>query len=423
MHSLLEGKVNKNLSEWLQWIRLLRVNEMDLSLERVKEMAGRLGVLDPRCPVITVAGTNGKGSCVAGLEAIYLQAGYRVGAFTTPFLWRYNEQVRLQGVSAADALFCDAFERIVEKRGDLDLTLFEFGALAAFILFQEAELDVWILEVGLGGRWDAVNVIDADVAIVSSIALDHMEWLGDTREVIAREKAGIFRSGSPVVCGDLNPPHTLIEIASSLHAPFFCQGKAFSYVEKESSWDFTFLEKEHKSLFIPRLGLQNMSTVLATVELLQKNLPVSFNEMNEGLKKITLPGRIQVIPGEKSVIYDVSHNPAAAEWLAAYLKKNPVSGKTIAVFSMLADKDIFSTILVMKDYVDHWHIAPLDVPRGVSEERLLEDFNKAGLEHFTMHLSIEEAYASADQCSHKGDRIVVFGSFRTVAAVTSLDFA
>lgn len=400
----------RSLNEWLGWIKTLHVKEIDLSLERVVEIGTRLNLVKPDCPVITVAGTNGKGSCVAALEAIYLAAGYKVGAFTTPYLFRYNEQVRLQGHSVDDELFCDAFDRITEACGqDTSLTVFEYGTLAAFMIFKEADLDVWILEVGLGGRWDAVNVIDADVAIVASIGIDHVEWLGNTRELIAIEKAGIFRKGKPAVCGDFDPPKTLT------HTPLFCQGKDFGFKKMDTSWTWWCSDKQLTALPLPTLLLQNMSTALMAIDLLQSRLPVNKEALDKALSTVRLLGRVQVIPGDVEYIFDVSHNPAAVTPLVEYLTNNPISGKTYAVFSMLVDKDILATLEIIKSYIHYWHIAVLQSDRAASLEKLSENFEKANIHQITTFESIKMAYENMKLQVKTGDRIVVFGSFRTVA--------
>jgi len=402
----------KSLNEWLTWIKALHIKEIDLSLERVAEIGARLSILRSDCPVITVAGTNGKGSCVAALEAFYLAAGYKVGAFTTPYLLRYNEQVRIQGYSVDDAWFCDAFDRITQACGqDISLTVFEYGTLAAFMIFKEADLDVWILEVGLGGRWDAVNVVDADVAIVTSIGIDHVEWLGHTRELIAIEKAGIFRKGKPAVCGDFDPPETLT------HTPLFCQGKDFGFKKMDTSWTWWCSNKQLTALPIPTLLLQNMSTALMAMDLLQSRLPVNKEAIDKALTTVSLPGRVQVIPGDVPHIFDVSHNPAAVAPLIEYLKNNPISGKTYAVFSMLADKDILSTLNLIKSYINQWHIAPVESERATSLEKLSEYFEKTDIREVAKFESIKIAYERLKMYIKTGDRVVVFGSFRTVAEV------
>ncbi len=407
-----------SLNEWLTWVKSQHIKEIDLSLERVQEMASRLGLLNPACPVITVAGTNGKGSTVAGLEAIYLTGGYRVGAYTSPYLYRYNEQVRVLGVPTADSVLCNAFARITQAAGQaIRLTQFELGTLAALLIFSEAELDVYLLEVGLGGRFDAVNVIDADVAVITSIAIDHVEWLGHTREAIAREKAGIMRAKKPVVCGDLYPPATLLEYADDINAPLFCQGKAFGFVEKSSSWDWWQGDRFINNLPLPRLALQNMATVLMAIDLLQDRLPINEATITKALTEVTLPGRIQVIPGEIPHIFDVSHNPASVEMLVSYLQKNPILGQTHAVFSMLADKDMLGSVQAMHKSADLWYTAALPNERGASVDILTACFQQANIGSVNFYQSILDAYQEAVKRASVGDRIVVFGSFHTVAIV------
>lgn len=407
----------ENLGAWLEWINSLHGKVIDLGLDRVSAVASRLNLLNPPCPVVTVAGTNGKGSTVSGLEAIYLAAGYRVGAFTSPYLFKFNELVRIQGQEACDEDFLSAFEQIEQARGEITLTPFEFNALAALIIFHKSNLDVWILEVGLGGRLDAVNIIDADVAVVTSIAIDHADRLGNTRELIGREKAGIFRAENPAVCGDFNPPETLINYASQLNTTLFCQDKEFGFERHETSWTWWNKLERLEHLPISQLALQNMSTVLQVIELLQSKLPVPKTAIDQALRTVKLPGRIQVIPGEITTILDVSHNPAAAEWLANYLRDHLSTGKTQAVFSMLADKDIVSTLLIMKPYIDEWFVAPLKAERAASSEQLKEAFQKASIQDVSFYPSITDAHSSTEQISSPGDRVVIFGSFYTVSAL------
>lgn len=406
-----------NLAEWLDRIQSVHVTEMDLSLERVKQVASRMNLLKVPCPVVTVAGTNGKGSCVAGLEAIYMNSGYRVGAFTSPVLFRHNEYVRIQGQDANDEQFCRAFEKIEAARGEITLTPFEFTTLATFEIFHSSNLDVWILEVGLGGRFDATNTIDADVAIVASIGIDHVDWLGDTREKIAYEKAGIFRKNKPAICGDFDPPLTLIDYSREISANLFCQAREFGYEKHATHWNWWSEKKRFDNLPLSKLALQNMSTVLMGIELLQDKLPVTLDVIQNSLAEVNLPGRIQVFPGEITRIFDVSHNPAAAEFLAQWLRENNCHGQTRAVFSMLGDKDVLATIRVMKDWIHEWHIANLPHKRGASKEKLLESFHNAEITHFNFYNSVELAHHAAIKLSQPGDRVVVFGSFHTVAAV------
>ncbi len=406
-----------DLSSWLDWIKSLHGKEIDFSLERTAQVAEELGLLNPSCPVVTVAGTNGKGSCVAGIEAVMLAAGYQVGAFTTPFLFRYNEQVRLQGVPVGDEVLCDAFECVAKARGSLTLTLFEFGTLAAMVIFKKAKLDLWILEVGMGGRWDAVNVIDADVAVVSNIAIDHVAWLGNTRDAISFEKAGIFRPNKPAVYGDLEPPDPLVHYANILGTPLFFQGKQFGFVEKDKSWDWWSEKTRLTGLPLPQLMLQNMSTVLMSVELLQSKLPVPSIAIQQALQKVALPGRIQVVPGEEVThILDVSHNPDAVALLARYLRKSSGAEKTHAVFSMLADKDVAETILAIQDVIDYWHVAPLTTERAASGMMLTHAFHEAKIEKVSFYKTIPDALVMARQQENSAKkRVVVFGSFHTVA--------
>jgi len=411
----------KCLKDWLTEIQAVHAFDMDLSLERVYEVATRLNIIKPTCYVITVAGTNGKGSCVAGLEAIYLNAGLRVGVFTSPILFRHNEYIRINGKDATDDQFCEAFTHIDKARGDITLTPFEFNALAAFYLFDQLPLDVWILEVGLGGRFDAVNVIDADLAIVASIDLDHMEWLGDTREKIAYEKAGVFRANKPAICGDDNPPHSLISYAKEQHVFLYCQAKDYGFEKNKNNWSW-WSQKEGKKkqlddLPLPHLALQNMATVLMAVELLQNKLPVTVDVIKQSLNQIKLLGRIQVIPGSVEKIFDVAHNPAAAQFLSTWLIEHPCQGKTRAVFSMLSDKDILSTLQVIKSQIESWYIASLPVKRGAALKTIEDNFQLLKIDNVHSYTSLAEAYAAVMEQSQAGDRVVIFGSFHTVSEI------
>jgi len=404
---------------WLDRIKNQHRVSIDLELERVKQVGRTLGLLKPRSPIIIVGGTNGKGSTVAALEAIYLAAGYKTGTFTSPYLYKFNELVRIQGIEASDEDFIHAFEKIEQARGDMTLTQFEFNTLAALDIFQQADLDIGILEVGLGGRLDAVNIIDADVAIVTSIAMDHADWLGNTREEIALEKVGIFRAGKPAVCGDFDPPVTLLEYTNDNQIPLFCQEEQFGFEQQSTAWSWWSQNQCEKNLPLPHLALQNMSTAMMAVELMQDKLPVKRAAMDNALTNVNLPGRIQVIAGDVTKIVDVSHNPAAAEFLANYLHHQTYPGKVRAVFSMLADKDIITTLLVMRDCIDEWYIAPLLVERGSSLSVLEYCFRAAKIQAVNSYNSIKQAYEAALHASQSGDCVVVFGSFYTVAATVS----
>lgn len=403
------------LSEWLSWIASIHTTEIELGLDRVKAVAARLEGLSFDCPVIIVGGTNGKGSTVAGLEAIYRTMGYRVGAFTTPILFTHNEQVRVNGVLASDEDFCQAFEKIAAVRGDISLTPFEFCTLAALLIFKTHTLDVLLLEVGLGGRLDAVNIMDADVAIVTSIGIDHVDWLGPTRETIAYEKAGIFRPQKPAVCGDKHPPLTLLDHAARLSTPLFCQGNDFSYQETSKEWSWQCEGTQYTHLPFASLATQNMSTVLMAITLLQARLPVTPAAIHHALATVTLMGRIEIINGPITWIYDVSHNPDSVALLAKRLNDLPCQGRTLAVFSMLGDKDIEASIQGIKAAVDEWYVAPLLVKRAAELDTLKHAFQEAGIQAVTYFSSIGKARHYAKTHAKAGDRVLVFGSFHTVA--------
>lgn len=414
------------LDEWLVWQETLHPSAIDLGLERIRPVLLRLGLQRPPCAVITVGGTNGKGSSVAMLDAILRAAGYRVGAYTSPHLLRYNERICLDGTPVDDATLCAAFERIDQARQDTSLTYFEFGTLAAFSIFTAAPLDVVILEVGMGGRLDAVNLWDADVALVTTIGIDHTAWLGNTREEIAFEKAGIFRAGRPAVCGDPDPPHTLLQHADAVGAPLYRFGRDFGYgidTANDGSWSWWSVTQRRHALPHPALRgpfqLQNAAGVLMVLELLTQILPVNQGDIRQGLSAVQLPGRFQVLPGTPLRILDVAHNPHGAQVLAQSLRTQPCEGQTHAVMSMLADKDIEGVISVMHDVIDVWHVAGLDVPRGLSGAQLAERLQAVGIVSMHAHPSITAAYQQAVQLVDQAaaGRVVVFGSFYTVAEI------
>ena len=405
------------LSAWLDWIGSVHQKEIDLGLDRIQEVAKRLDLLKPDAIVITVGGTNGKGSVVAGLEAIYLAAGYRVGAFTSPILFTHNEEVRVNGTMTDDASFCRAFEKIESVRAGVSLTPFEYHTLAALIIFAETDLDVMLLEVGLGGRLDAVNIIDADAVVISSIGIDHVDWLGHTREAIAIEKAGIFRRNQLAVCGDEHPPVTLIHAAREAGAQFYQRGKDFHFAENADGWSWQTENTQYEHLPRNTLLTANMASALMVVSLLNQELPFTKDALCRGLQTVTLPGRIQMMEGPVLEIFDVSHNPAAANVLAERLDAMPCCGKTIAVFSMLQDKDIAGTLAVMKGKMDEWHVGVLDCKRTASLETLKHHCEEAMLENVHFHVSIPAAYQAAGERAKPGDRIIIFGSFYTVAEI------
>ena len=417
----------QTLDEWLAWQETAHSSAIDLGLERVGAVARRMGLNTPSHPVITVAGTNGKGSCVAYLQAIYAAAGYHVGAYTSPHLVRYNERVRLGGEPVSDQALCEAFARIDEARGDTSLSYFEFGTLAALDIFRQRGVDLALLEVGLGGRLDAVNILDADLALITSIGIDHVEWLGGDRESIGREKAGIMRAHRPVVCGDRNPPASLLAHAASVGANTFRIGEEFDCEreDEDEGWNWSFDDVLLEELPTPALAgevqYDNAASVLMGVELLQERLPVGRRQIEDGLMTARLAGRMQRIAGPAETILDVAHNPDSARSLAEALAADPVSGQTWAVFAILADKDLEAIVEPFLDGVDGWYVGGLDVARARPTAATADELQAlvpAGV-HVDRHGTVFEAYEAARRQAAPGDRIVVFGSFYTVAAILS----
>jgi len=413
------------LSDWLVYLEQLHPKTIDLGLERVAEVRQRLK-LAPTFPVITVAGTNGKGSTCAMLEAILLAAGYRVGLYTSPHLLRYNERVRIGGVEATDEALCQAFAAVEQARGDIALTYFEFGTLAAVWLFARSGLDAAILEVGLGGRLDAVNVFDAECAVITSVDLDHMDYLGDSREQIGFEKAGIFRAGRPAVCGESDLPESVAAHAAEVGANLRLIGRDFGYDSVEShQWRFWSDDGQRMTLPYPALRgvcqLGNAAACLAVLEQVRARLPVTYDDIRRGLLAAVVKGRFQILPGRPQRIFDVAHNPHAARALAANLRAMPPAGKIVAVFAMLRDKDIAGVVRALKDQVDLWLVAGIDQARGASAEDMLCVLARENLaERTEAFASVADAYRHACDKAAEDDKILVFGSFHTVAeAMTS----
>lgn len=392
----------------------------------MREVAGRMGLLEPEPVVITVAGTNGKGSCVAMLEAILTASGYRVGAYTSPHLLRYNERVRICGREVEDAALCESFARIDAARGGISLSYFEFGTLAALDLFAAAGLDVMLLEVGLGGRLDAVNILDPDVAIVSSVGVDHREWLGETRESIGREKAGIFRTGRPAVCGDPQPPLSLEEEAERLGTPLYRLGREFHAQPEAGGWRYRGPGAPDGRL-LPEPALpgaaqrRNAACALAALGLLEARLPLPAAAVERGLTGLRLPGRFQRLPGPVETVLDVAHNPDSARILAELLRAHPVQGRLHAVFALLSDKDLAEVVAPLADAVDAWYVGALTGARARPVERLAAELQaRVPGRPVAAHATVTEAYKAARAAARAGDRVLVFGSFYTVAEVLSL---
>lgn len=417
------------LAEWLATLEGRHPKAIDMGLERVARVKEQLGIRF-QCPVITIGGTNGKGSTCAMLESILLQAGYRVGLYTSPHLIHFNERARINGEPVTDEALVANLAAVEAKRGDVSLTYFEFTTLAILQMFAEAELDAVILEVGLGGRLDAVNVIDADVAIVTSVDIDHTEYLGNTREQIGFEKAGIFKPGKTAICSDPVPPKSLIDHAQAIGADLWLVGRDFNYSGDKQQWNYGGRNQRRNSLGYPSLRganqLFNACAALAALEALRDRLPVGAQEVRNGLVMVELPGRFQVLPGRPTVILDVAHNPHAAATLAQNLDNMGFHPYTYAVFGAMQDKDIEGIISHLKDRVDHWCVTDLPLPRAASAEQLKEKLIAAGLaprnepgaeRTIQAFRSPAEAYANARSRAGENDRIAVFGSFLTVAGV------
>lgn len=409
-----------NLSEWLTYVERLHTREIALGLDRVRAVYARLPALS--CPVITVAGTNGKGSTTAFLEAIYLAAGYKTGAYFSPHLVRYNERVRIGGREVEDEDLCSAFAVVEAVRGDVPLTYFEFGTLVALVLFAKAALDVVILEVGLGGRLDAVNIIDAAVAIVVSVGTDHQDWLGPDRETIGREKAGIFRRNRPAVIGFCVSESVLSEAASKGALPLI-GNRDFHYTANRDHWRYVG-PKGPRDYPYPALRggyqLGNASCALAAIDALP-GLPVSAGARRQGLQDVRLAGRFQSLPGAPRVILDVAHNEEAAVILAQALKEQPVSGRTLAVVGMFKDKPISGVFGALLNSFDDWFLATLTDPRGADAACL--EAHLGGLKRVARGLYADPvtAFEAARAAASPSDRIVVFGSFKTVGAILELE--
>nr|WP_279027365.1 bifunctional tetrahydrofolate synthase/dihydrofolate synthase [Snodgrassella alvi] len=422
------------LSSWLQHLENgVAGGEIEMGLARVGAVRDRMG-LKPVCPLIVVGGTNGKGSVCAYLTQIYHEAGYRVGTLTSPHLLRFNERIAINGEAVADDLIVSAFEHIETARAEIPLTYFEFNTLAAVDVFIRQQVDVMILEVGLGGRLDAVNIFDADVAVITSVDLDHEAFLGDTVEKVAFEKAGIMRAGKPVICAQIPVPHSLSSHAAEVGADLLLLGRDFDCHKMEmQQWSYRFHpqksslytgEHARHALPIPVLRgnfqLSNAACALTVLECLSERLPLDIGAIKRGLLRVRHPGRFQVLPGRPVTVLDVGHNPHAARALRSSLIALPYAEKRMAVFSMLADKDIDAVLEIIKDQFDCWLIAPLALPRGMTVQALQEKFIQHNITAVTAYPDVKEAYQAALSEAGENDRIVVFGSFHTVAEIIDL---
>ncbi|MFC4929775.1 bifunctional tetrahydrofolate synthase/dihydrofolate synthase [Massilia sp. GCM10023247] len=416
------------LPDWLALIESRHAEtHIDMGLDRVRAVKDRMG-LQFACPVIMVAGTNGKGSTCAMLESVLLHAGYRVGLYIKPHFLDFNERARINGEMASDAMLVEAFDFVESRRGDVSLTYFEFTTLAIMHLISKAGVDVAILEVGLGGRLDAVNVVDADVAIVTSIDIDHSDYLGETREEIGFEKAGIFRPGRAAICSDPLPPQSLVRHAADIGADLWLIGRDFNFQGDQQQWSYGGRTQRRNSLAYPALRganqLLNASAALAALEALRMQLPAGAQEVRTGLALVELPGRFQVLPGRPTTVLDVAHNPHASATLAQNLGNMGFHRYTYAVFGIMEDKDIEGVIAPMAGIIDHWCVADLPSPRSAKSAELAEKLAalrpagaKEGDFSVTAFADPAAAFANAVSRAEENDRIVVFGSFYTVAGV------
>lgn len=414
----------RRVQDWLNWQQSLNPRSIDLGLDRVRRVAERLGVLEPAPLAITVGGTNGKGSVVAFLESMLAAAGYRVGSYTSPHILRYHERIRVNGEPIGDDDLCRAFDHVDAVRADEPLTYFEFGTLAALDYFRARDLDVAVLEVGLGGRLDAVNIVDSHAAIISSIGLDHMDWLGTDLDAIAREKAGIFRAGRPAVVSVRDPPRGLLDTARELDACLVRLGRDYDYETSTTGWRWRGSQGESLDLPCPRLAgehqLQNAAGAVAVMSALAPLLLLPATAIADGVAGADVAGRFQVLPGAIPLVLDVAHNAEAAAALAQTLAARPVTGRNLAVCGMLKDKPVGTVARAMDDIVDRWYCGGLPAPRGLDGPELARRLSPVR-GPIAAYDDVGVAFAAAKMEAQDGDRIVIFGSFHTVEAVLRLN--
>lgn len=411
--------LHSSLSDWLDYLENLHNTPIDLGLERVQTVAKRLGLLKPVSFVFTVGGTNGKGTTCRVLETVLLEAGYRVGVYSSPHLIYYTERIRIMNNMCSELELTQAFSVIEKARQDISLTYFEFGTLAALILFKQHHLDVIILEVGLGGRLDATNIVDSDVAVITSIALDHIEWLGNSREEIGKEKAGIFRADKPAIVGEPDSPKSITIMAQQLHTKLnLCYPNEhynWGYKVSDQYWDFYSIPHNYHGLPLVDVPLANAATALAA--LTYSTLSISIEQIKKGLQKASLIGRFQIIAQHPLTIVDVAHNPHAAAYLSkkiTQLRTNYPTANIHAVVGMLHDKDIAGTIMNLLPVIDNWYCASLDVPRGATNSEISQYLSES--KSFD---NIISAWESAIKHADKNDIIIIFGSFVTVSQIFS----
>ncbi len=409
-----------SLADWLGWLEQSHPKEIDLGLDRIRQVAERLDLLSPRAKVITVAGTNGKGSCVAAAAGLLQTAGFSAGVYTSPHLLHYAERIQINGQPVADELICAAFEIISTVTTEISLTYFEYGTLAALVIFKQQDVDYIVLEVGLGGRLDAVNIIDADVAVITSIAIDHQDWLGDNREEIGREKAGILREQQLFVCADPNPPQTILALAKQLNTAAHFIARDFSFSTQEKTWSWhgktaTGDDVHLPSMRVPHLPLPSMAAALQVVQLL--NIELMTEQIEHCLLNLVLAGRFQkLVYHGREFILDVAHNPAATEYFAKRLRAEPAAGKTFAIVAMMSDKDRSASLANLAGLVNEWYLLDLaDVPRAATPIAVAENLAVLNLQMKAAG-DIQSLMREILTHAQPQDRILVFGSFFTVAA-------
>ena len=409
-------KPRRSLREWLKWQSTLHPTSIDLGLERCRRVRDALGLGASSRPRILVAGTNGKGSCVAFLEAVLTTAGLRAGAYSSPHLSRYNERVRVGAREASDSALVEAFERVDAARGDVSLTFFEFGTLAAADIFERARVDVAVMEVGLGGRLDAVNAFEPSVSLITAIGVDHRAWLGDDRESVGREKAGIMRPAVPCVIGERSPPASVLDHAREIGTPCRILGRDYGFERNSGGWRWWSPNRTVGALPLPALPgvhqIDNAAACLAVLDALSSQVAVSAEALRAGVASARIPGRLQWLDTPAGVLFDVAHNPLGAEALARYLAASRPRPKRHAVCGILGDKDAGATIRALAPEVDEWYFGSLPEPRGRDAAELARELPSTAT-RLTFE-SVESAFEAALGARSEGEEIVVFGSFVTV---------
>jgi dihydrofolate synthase/folylpolyglutamate synthase len=417
------------VSQWLTYLEAIHPTEIDLGLDRVLVVLRRLFPRKPEVRVITVAGTNGKGSAAATLECLLRSAGRRTGTYTSPHLQRYNERIRVDGADISDTALVSAFEKVQAARGDVSLTYFEFGTLAAFVAFDNEGVDDWVLEVGLGGRLDAVNVMDADLVILTSVDIDHVAFLGDNREVIGFEKAGVLRPGIPAVCADTNPPDSVLQQVAAQKVSLalvnrdyqLCASRNEPQGESGNVAIPVILEYQGRQIKLPSgpLPVPSVAAAVVAMQKLQPDLDVQVIE--RALSALRVPGRFEVLGSAPLIVADVGHNPHAARWLAGRLSITKHSGQQVhAVYAALGDKDVEGVLQAMCPVVDHWWLAGLNAHRGLPADQLAGRAQAAGVVARARHETVAGAVESARNAARPSDIIIIFGSFYTVAEARDL---